>query len=166
MLPSDAIDDCLHFPWQPPPAPGVRRALGHLTGNRSIENRQFLRPSLELLAERQPLHLVGGAYLDAVDFVGPRDHGTIDEPAHDLPMLDENGHFMRPYFQHGQCSEDVAQSVSESRIEEACVMDAELSDGRIVGDHFRCVVRRHANLFFGRQQIKITRIQNDAASGH
>jgi hypothetical protein len=54
----------------------------------AIDNRQFSRPTFELFAERQPLHLVGGADLDAVDFIGPREHGTINEPTHDLPVLD------------------------------------------------------------------------------
>jgi hypothetical protein len=65
-------------------------------------------PSLELLAERQTLHLVGRAYLDAVDFFGSRQHGAIDEPAHDLPVFDEDGHFMSPDFQHGQRPQNIA----------------------------------------------------------
>ena len=107
---------------------------GGTIGNRqsTIVNRKSAitsGPSLELLAERQPLHLVRGADLDTVYFIGPREHGTIDESSHCLPMLDKNWHLMRPYFQYGQCSEHVAQSVSETRVEEACVVDTELSDG-------------------------------------
>ena len=74
--------------------------------------------------------------MDAVYLIGPRHHGTVDEPSHGLPMLDQDWHIMRSDFQHCKCSEDVAQSVSEPRIEEACVVDTELSDGRIEGDQY------------------------------
>jgi hypothetical protein len=43
-------------------------------------------------------------------------------------------------------------------------VDTELSDGRIIGDHFRRVVRRDTNLIFGCQQIKITGDQDYLSS--
>ena len=37
--------------------------------------------------------------MDAVDFFGPCEHGAVDEPAHDLSVFHEYGHFIRPSAQ-------------------------------------------------------------------
>src|SRR5262249_23588893 len=54
--------------------------------------------------------------------------------------------------------------ISETGIEEAGIMDVELAHRRIVGDHFRRMVGRNADLLLRGKQVELVGFQNETTS--
>src|SRR5437867_2654688 len=65
----------------------------------------------------------------------------------------------RPHLQDDGRAVQVPGAVSEAGIEEAGVVRAQLADGGFVGDHLRCIVRRHADALLRHENVKIFRFQ-------
>src|SRR2546429_8943573 len=84
--------------------------------------------SPEVLRELEPLRLVVRADVLAVERRGPLQHALIDEPAHDLPVLEDERHLARAHLEHRARAAPAGTGIAEARIEEACVVHAELAD--------------------------------------
>src|SRR5678815_5598553 len=54
----------------------------------------------EMLGELQALRLVVRADALAVERLGTRQHGLVDEPPDDLPVLKDERHFARAHLEH------------------------------------------------------------------
>ena len=70
-----------------------------------------------MLAEREPLALVGRADRQAVKLVGTGEKALIDEAADDLPVFDEKGHLMRAHFEDGAAPRPSAFGKTETGID-------------------------------------------------
>src|SRR5260370_9061731 len=126
---------------------GLRAACEHRLnpGRAAARWRRPRRPPLsavsrllrgrELAGERDPLLLVGGADLGAVDLAGNSGQALEDHAAHDLAVLEQAGDAVGPDLQHRPGAWDVAAAVAEAGIEEAGVVDAELAEVGVVADH-------------------------------
>src|SRR5882762_3501213 len=68
-------------------------------------------------------------------------------------------------FKHRARSLDVARTIPKARIEEACIVNPELPVGWIEGNHLRREVRRNTHPFPRRENIKVTRLKNQALTG-
>ncbi len=83
--------------------------------------------ALELLGEHEALALVRRADVAAVEPVGNVGEPLVDQPAHDLAVLDDEGHLVRAHLKHRARPRPAGVGVAEAGIEEPGVMDAELA---------------------------------------
>ena len=81
----------------------------------------------KLLAQRQRLVLVGRSYVRAVDLVRARQQRHIVQPAYQLSVFHQEWDFVGSNFEHGWRPLDVVRTITESRIEKARVVNAELA---------------------------------------
>lgn len=102
---------------------------------------------LKVFAERQSLALVRGANVNPVNLVGPGEKRNVLKTGHHLVVLDQKWNFMRPHFKNCPRAPDIVGAVSESRIKEACVMNTELADFLVDGNHFSRPIRWNADSF-------------------
>src|SRR5439155_17551223 len=92
--------------------------------------------SPEVLTQGQALLLVGRANGLTVDFVWRAHHLMVCEPGHHLLVFQQNRDLVCPDFEHSLGSRDFTESpVTESRIKEASVVNAELTDRRVEWFH-------------------------------
>src|SRR6516165_9939247 len=76
-------------------------------------------------------------------------------------MLEDERHFARAHFEHGASAPAASSGIAETRIEEACIVHAELADERIERDHLGGVMRRHLHRLFRGQDVELVRVQNE-----
>ena len=81
----------------------------------------------ELLAEGQPLPLVGRADRPAVNVFGKLQKSPVNKSANHLIVFDDERDFVCTHFEHRPSAGNVLVSVSEPGIEEACVVNPELT---------------------------------------
>src|ERR1700683_3314173 len=80
-------------------------------------------------------------------------------------MLDQERNFMGSNLEDGAGAFDVAGAIAEAGIEEAGVVNAKLTIGRIEGNHFRCVLGRNTPPFAGCKNIKIVGFKDQTLAG-
>src|ERR1700722_10644603 len=68
---------------------------------------------------------------------------------------------MSPDFEHRRSSFDVAGTISESRVEEARVVNSELAVRWIERNHLGREVGRHAHPLLGCKYVKVPRFENE-----
>jgi hypothetical protein len=116
-----------------------------------------------MLAEGQGLLLIGRAETDPIQPIGHVEHPIIYDLEKSLTVVDEERHVMGTHLEHDLGAFDLAiRSIAEARIEEAGVMGAEFSAGRLIGHHFSGIVGRHADPFFGGENVKFLRLEQQA----
>jgi hypothetical protein len=98
-----------------------------------------------MLRQLQALRLVVRAEVGAVERLRPRQHVLVDQPADDLPVLQDERHLVTAHFQHRAAADAARGGMAEARIEEAGIVDAELADQRIERRHLGGVERRHVH---------------------
>jgi len=107
--------------------------LGHLRRqNRRVARNRFLIGGWhgsELFAECQTLLLIRGADRTPVDPFRQLRHLMVNQLSDELAMFEKNRDFVRPYFQNGLGAGNFPSiAVSETRVEEPGIVDAELAD--------------------------------------
>ena len=80
-------------------------------------------------------------------------------------MFDDERHLVGADLQHRAGARRAFDRIAESGIEEAGVMDAELPDQRVVGDHLGGMVGRHGDRLARRQDMEVVGIEDDGAIG-
>src|SRR5437660_2384068 len=113
-----------------------------------------------MLGELQALRLIVGADALAVQRSRPRQHFLVDQPADDLAMLEDERHLARAHFQYGAGALPAGPGITETGIEEAGIMYAELADQRIERHHLGGIVRRHLHRLLRGKDIKLARIED------
>src|SRR5258708_7329165 len=117
----------------------------------------------KMLGQLQALGLVIRTDAAAIEGVGPRQHMFVDQAADDLIVLDNERHLVGPHLQHRAGASPPGARVTEARIKEAGVVDAEFADQRIERNNFGGVIGRHLDGFLGRQDVELVGIKNEAA---
>src|SRR5213593_5037153 len=149
---------CMAVTWRSPSASSSCSSWrSSVLGFWSISILAAIR--LEQLAQRQPLELVRRADPFPIHLFGPLLHPLEEHLEEGLAVVDQERHVVRPYLQDDGRAVQVPGAVSEAGIEEAGVVRAQLADGGFVGDHLRCIVRRHADALLRHENVKILRLQ-------
>src|SRR5215212_9843266 len=81
----------------------------------------------EVLRELEPLCLIVRAGPDAVQHAGALGHALVHQATDDLPVLQNEGHIAGTHFEHRPRPLPACGGVAEARVEETCIVDAELS---------------------------------------
>jgi len=100
----------------------------------------------------------------AIDALGRLGEGLIDQPADDLPVLEDEGHLVAPHLQHGARTLAVARRMSEAGVEEAGVMHAEFAHQRVERHHLGGMCRRHPHRLLGGEDVELVRVQHQRAA--
>src|SRR5579872_5328820 len=120
-------------------------------------------PSFKLLAQRQPLVLVTRPDSLPVDLRRGAEQALEDQPSDYLAILQQERHFVRAHLEHGVRAFDVIGAVTETRVEEARVIDPELAHRGIIGHHLRRERVWNAHTFFRSKNVKVVGIQNQSS---
>jgi hypothetical protein len=88
------------------------------------------------------------------------DQSLKQQAAHILTVFKQEWHLVRSNFEHSASALDVVGSVPEPRIEETGVVDAKLTDRRIVRNHLRRKLGRDPNLLSRSQDVKLFGVEN------
>src|SRR5271157_90575 len=99
----------------------------------------------KVLAQREPLLLVRRTNRCAIKFIWLFCHLVVYQSANQLAIFQYYRNFMGSDFQYGLRPFNAIQSVPESRVEEPCVVGAELANRRVIRDHFARISRWDAN---------------------
>src|ERR1700740_2253802 len=88
--------------------------------------------------------LTDGLAVNALRSLGQR---LIHQAADDLAIFEDKRHLVGAYLEHGTGTFAAARLVSETRIEETGIVNAELPNERIERHHFSGVLRGNAHGF-------------------
>ena len=121
--------------------------------------------ALELLGERQPLALVGGADPLAVELGRALGQRFEEKAADGLTILDHEGHVVGAHFEDRARAAAAGLVMAEAGVEEPRIVGAELADERIVGHHLGGMVGRYAHRFLRRQDVEVVGVQDHPAAG-
>ena len=113
-----------------------------------------------MLGEFQALGLVVRLEVGPVEMVRAFFHPLIDEASDGLAILENERHFVAADLKHGPAAEAAGGRVTETRIEEAGIVNAELADQWIEGRHFCGVVGRNVNGFARHEDIELVGIED------
>ena len=128
---------------------------------RSNPWRHALDP--EMLRQLQPLVLVVGARVRAIELVRRAGEFFVDEAPDRLGVLEQERHVAAANLEHRPRGRAPVRALPEAWIEEAGVVDAKLADRRVDRGHLGGEIGRDLYLLARRQNIELIRIENQAA---
>src|SRR5260370_5040040 len=117
----------------------------------------------EMFRQLQALRLVIRSNALAVKRVRSHVNVLVDEPPHDLPVLEDERHFARAHLQHCARTMAAGARMAEAGVEEAGIMHAKLTHQRIERHHLGGVIGRHLHRLFGGEDIELAGIENETA---
>jgi hypothetical protein len=117
----------------------------------------------EVLRQLEALALVVRGDAGAVEGRGRGRHPLVDEPAHDLPVFEDEGRLVATDLEHAARSRAARLGPAETGVEEARVMHAELPHHRHVGRHLGRVGRRDRHRLAADEDVEGAGIEDDPA---